>query len=284
MERTPVVHEIPIVKMSGTGNDFLMIDNRSLKYDNAQVKAFTVAACPRRVAAGADGVIWIEPATEPGHDYKMRIINADGSEAEMCGNGSRCAAVFAHKIGAAKQDQRFQTLAGTLNASVPSDLSYAKVQLSAPSKMELKEVDVCGRKMEIYFIDTGVPHAVIFVADVSTVDVKTEGRDIRFHHEFKPRGTNVNFVQLLENNTLKVRTYERGIEDETFACGTGSTASAVISGLIHNYISPVKIITRGGALLTIYYEIDAEKQEVLDAPFLEGAVDTIYEGKYYWKH
>jgi len=128
-----------------------------------------------------------------------------------------------------------------------------------------------------------VPHAIIFVDDVASVDVVGQGRYIRNHEVFKPRGTNANFVQLLGNNTLKVRTYERGVEDETFACGTGSTACALTAGLVHNYISPVRVITSGGAELNIHYNVDASKGEVLEAPFLEGAVDAIYRGEYYWK-
>jgi len=274
---------VPVVKMSGSGNDFLMVDNRSLSFNDEDLKALAKAACPRRTSAGADGIIFVEPATLPGHHYRMRIINADGTEAEMCGNGSRCATIFAYNIGAAGLSQRIQTLAGSLNASICDSGSSARVQLSPPSNVVKKEVEVLGQPYGIYFIDTGVPHAVIFVNDVSAVDVATLGRSVRHHEDFKPRGTNVNFVQTLPNNTIKVRTYERGVEGETFACGTGSAASAIVSGLVYDYLSPVNVTTSGGALLTIHFEINKERGDIVSPPFLEGAVDTIYKGEFFWK-
>ena len=268
--------------MSGTGNDFLMIDNRQHALKESQIAELAKAACPRRISAGADGIILIEPSTKPGHDYRMRIFNADGSEAEMCGNGSRCVAVFARQIGAAKDEQLIETLAGTLNASVAADAHSAKVQLSPPSNLEVKKgVDVLGEAADLYFVNTGVPHAIWFVPDVSAIDVKKQGACIRYHNVFKPRGTNANFVQLMGNNTIKVRTYERGVEDETFACGTGSTAAAIAAAVAHGYSSPVKVLTAGGSTLTIHFEKSGDS--VTTPPFLEGAVDTVYKGEFYWR-
>ncbi|HYG76072.1 MAG TPA: diaminopimelate epimerase [Planctomycetota bacterium] len=273
---------IPVVKMSGTGNDFLMIDNRENLLKENEIAALAKAACPRRVSAGADGIILVERASKPGHDFRMRIFNADGSEAEMCGNGSRCIAVFARQLGAAKDVQKIETLAGSLNAVVAPDMLSAKVQLSPPSKLEFKKgVDVLGKPTDIYFINTGVPHAVIFSDDVSKIDIPKSGAAVRYHEVFKPKGTNANFVQLMGNNTIKVRTYERGVEDETFACGTGSTASAIVAGSVHGYSSPVKVLTSGGATLTIHFD---KAGEGAAPPFLEGAVDTIYKGEYYWRN
>ena len=272
---------IPVVKMSGTGNDFLMVDNRENLLKEGEAAALAKSACPRRISAGADGVILIERSSKPAHDFRMRIFNADGSEAEMCGNGSRCIAVFARQLGAAKDAQRIETLAGTLNAQVASDLLSAKVQLSQPSKHELKRgVDVLGQATDIHFINTGVPHAVIFVDDVSKVDIPKAGACVRYHDVFKPRGTNANFAQLMGDNSIKVRTYERGVEDETFACGTGSTAAAIVAGIVHGYRSPVKVLTAGGSTLTIHFEKGGES---VSPPFLEGAVDTIYKGEYFWQ-
>ena len=276
------VQAIPVVKMSGTGNDFLLIDNREKFLKEAEIPELAKAACPRRVSAGADGIILVEPATKSGHDFRMRIFNADGSEAEMCGNGSRCIAVFARKIGAGRDKQKIETLAGTLNASVPADGLSASVQLSQPSKLELRKgVDVLGKKVDLHFINTGVPHAIQFVDDVSKVDVKQAGACIRYHEVFKPKGTNANFVQLMDNNTIKIRTYERGVEDETGACGTGSTAAAIIAGLVHGYASPVKVLVASGAQLNIHFEKTGS--DSVGAPFLEGAVDTVYKGEYYWR-
>ncbi|HEY3318852.1 MAG TPA: diaminopimelate epimerase [Planctomycetota bacterium] len=271
---------IPVVKMSGTGNDFLMIDNRAGLLKEGEAPALARAACPRRISAGADGIILIEKATLPLHDFRMRIFNADGSEAEMCGNGSRCIAVFARQLGVAGLTQRIETVAGSLNAAVAADGQSAKVQLSPPSALEFKKaVDVLGAACDIHFINTGVPHAVIFVPDVSKVDVKKTGACIRYHEVFKPKGTNANFVQLLDRSTIKIRTYERGVEDETFACGTGATACAIVTCLVHGYKPPINVLTAGGSTLTIHFE---RAGNGVTAPFLEGAVDTIYKGEYYW--
>ena len=276
------VQAIPVVKMSGTGNDFLLIDNRERFLKEAELPELAKSACPRRVSAGADGIIVVEPASKSGHDFRMRIFNADGSEAEMCGNGSRCIAVFARKIGAARSQQKIETLAGTLNAKVSEDGLSASVQLSQPSKLELRKgVDVLGKKCDIYFMNTGVPHAVLFVDDVAKIDVKAMGACIRYHEEFKPKGTNANFVQLAGGNAIKIRTYERGVEDETGACGTGSTAAAIVAGLIHGYTSPVKVHVASGAELNIHFEKTGS--DSVGAPFLEGAVDTVYKGEFYWR-
>ncbi|MCY3023823.1 MAG: diaminopimelate epimerase [Planctomycetota bacterium] len=272
---------IPVVKMSGTGNDFLMVDNRQRILKEGEAPLLARAACPRRISAGADGVILVEPASQAGHDFKMRIFNADGSEAEMCGNGSRCVAVFAQQIGAGSRAQRIETLAGSLNATVGPDGLFAKVQLSPPSKLEVRRgVDVLGRKCDLYCINTGVPHAIQFVADVAAVDIRATGAAIRYHEVFKPKGTNADFVQLVGQDTIRIRTYERGVEDETFACGTGATAAAIVAGLVHGYRSPVKVLTAGGSTLTIHFE---QQGDAVSAPFLEGAVDTIYKGEFYWR-
>jgi diaminopimelate epimerase len=272
---------VPVVKMSGTGNDFLMVDNRAGLLKDGDAAELARAACPRRISAGADGVILLEKPTRAGHDFRMRIFNADGSEAEMCGNGSRCIAVFARQLGVAGDRQRIETLAGTLNATVLPGGQAAQVQLSQPSPLEIRRgVDVLGQQCELHFINTGVPHAIQFVADVAAVDVRKTGAAIRYHEVFKPKGTNANFVQLMGQDTIKIRTYERGVEDETFACGTGSTAAAIAAGLVHGYRSPVKVLTAGGSTLLIHFE---KRGEGVGAPFLEGAVDTIYKGEYYWR-
>ena len=157
---------IPFTKMSGAGNDFMLVDNRENLLREGEASKLAQIACPQHTSVGADGIILVEKASKSGHDYRMRIFNADGSEAEMCGNGSRCVAVFACQIGAAKEKQRIETLAGSLAAIAATDGLSAKVQLSPPSKMELKKnVDVLGQKCDLYFINTGVPHAVLFVPE-----------------------------------------------------------------------------------------------------------------------
>ncbi len=272
---------IPVLKMSGTGNDFLLVDNRLGLIREGDGAALAQAACPRCTSAGADGVILLEKARTAGHDFRMRIYNADGSEAEMCGNGSRCIAVFAHKIGAAGLEQRIETLAGSLNASVTNSGEAAKVQLSPPTPLELrKAVPVLGQPCDLYFIDTGVPHAVEFVPDVAAVNVPERGACIRYHDCFKPKGTNANFVQIINPSTIKVRTYERGVEGETLACGTGSTASAIAACLMRGCEERVKVLTSGGSTLTIHLQ---RQGNGVAPPFLEGAVDTIFKGEFYWR-
>ncbi|MCZ7645538.1 MAG: diaminopimelate epimerase [Planctomycetota bacterium] len=271
---------IPIVKMSGTGNDFVMVDNRDGLLKEAEKSAFVQAVCPRRVSAGADGAILVEPADKPGHDFRMRYYNADGGEAEMCGNGSRCIAVFAYKLGAAGRAQKIQTVAGTLLASVPEDGRSAKVRLSQPGALEIKEnVDILGAKRDLYCLNTGVPHAIEFCDDVSRIEIKPRGAAIRYHEVFKPKGANANFVQLLGKNEIRLRTYERGVEDETLACGTGATAAAIITGLVHGYKSPVKVHIASGDALTIHFEL---QEKTSAPPLLEGAVKTVYKGEFYW--
>jgi diaminopimelate epimerase len=275
------VRIIPVVKMSSTGNDFLMVDNWKGVLAQKELAKFARAACPRRVSAGADGVILVEKSGKPDHAYRMRIFNADGSEAEMCGNGSRCVAVFANHLGLAGLTQTIETLAGTLHASVTEDGRSAKVQLSQPNGMETKQgLDVLGVQTDLSCINTGVPHAVQFVADVAQVNLKARGAAIRHHDAFKPKGTNADFVQLLGQDTIRLRTYERGVEDETFACGTGATASAIVASLVHGYKSPVKVITQSRATLTIHFD---RKGDGVTPPFLEGAVDTVYKGEFYWQ-
>lgn len=271
---------IPVVKMSGTGNDFLMVDNREGLLADGEASALARAACPRRISAGADGLILVENSAKSGHDYRMRIFNADGSEAEMCGNGSRCVAVFARMLGAAPRTQRIETAAGSLSAAVAADGLSARVQLSPPSKLDLKrDVDVLGRKTNIYFINTGVPHAIVFVEDAAAVDIRAAGSCVRHHEVFKPQGVNANFVQLLGPSAIKMRTYERGVEDETFACGTGACAAAIAAGLVHGCRSPVQVLTGGGSTLTIHFEAHGD---TASPPYLEGAVDTVYRGEFYW--
>ena len=273
------MRSIPFVKMSGTGNDFIMIDNRTGLLKEGEAAELARAACPHRIAVGADGVILIEKASKPGHDLRMRIFNADGSEAEMCGNGSRCFAVFAKQLGAAGGEQTIDVIPGTLNAVVAADGRSAKVQLSQPSRVErFEKLKVLEQTVSLHFLNTGVPHAIQFVENVATADVKRAGACIRYHDAFKPKGTNANFVQLMGDNTIKIRTYERGVEDETLACGTGATAAAIASAHAYGYQSPVKVIA-GGGTLTIHFELNGDQAS---RPFLEGAVDTVYNGEYYW--
>ncbi|BAT71861.1 diaminopimelate epimerase [Thermosulfidibacter takaii ABI70S6] len=251
-------------KLSGSGNDFIIIDNMDLKIDADSFVKLVPKICRRAISVGADGVILIEPSDRA--DFKWRFFNSDGSEAEMCGNGGRCAARFACEKGIAPQSMVFETLAGLIRAEVQGRL--VKVQMTEPfgwvmdKRLEDLGVTYC-------FVNTGVPHVVVFVEDLESMDVVGLGRKIRFHSQFQPAGTNVNFVTVKDGKVF-IRTYERGVEGETFACGTGATAAALIGikkGLV---VSPVEVVTRSGEVLKIY--------EDNDKVFLEGLTRWIYDG------
>ena len=275
------MRSIPAIKMSGTGNDFVVIDNRHSLLSEDEKSSFVASVCRRRVSVGADGAVFVEPATVPGHDFRMRYYNADGGEAEMCGNASRCISVFARRIGAAGMEQRIQTLAGTLHARVGADGASACVQLPQPGALETVDVELAGKPATLYAIHTGVPHAIRFVGNVSQVDVNALGAEIRYHGAFQPRGTNANFVELLGGDAIRVRTYERGVEGETLACGTGATASAITTAFVHGYDSPVNVHLASGDVLTIHFQLKPSELSS-EPPLLEGGVSTVFKGEVYW--
>lgn len=258
--------------MSGSGNDFILIDNRQRILDVDPLADFVRRVCTRKVSVGADGLILIEPSNRV--NFRWRFFNADGSEPEMCGNGGRCAARFAVLKGIAPPRLSFETLAGVIEAEVEG--RRVKLQMVRPSGMELNlKVRVDEEEHRLHFINPGVPHAVEIVEEVRRVAVVDLGRKIRFHPRFRPAGTNANFVQPIDRRHLKVRTYERGVEDETLACGTGAVASALIAAAKELADSPVAVETTGGEVLNIYFQKEAEGFEHV---FLEGDTRVIYEG------
>jgi len=264
---------IPFVKMSGTGNDFIIIDHRKPAIHPEAMAEFAALVCRRKFSVGADGLFLIEDSQTA--DFRWRFFNADGSVAEMCGNGARCAARFAYMHGIAPARMRFETLAGTIEAAVTD--SNVSVKMTSPKNLRLhRTIEVEGKKVSLHSVDTGVPHAVIFVDDINQVDVCSLGSRIRHHEAFMPAGTNVNFVGRLKNG-FKARTYERGVEDETLACGTGATAAALMAALIEKAAPPINIITSGGDTLTISFELT--EGPGADNVFLQGPTHVIYEGK-----
>ncbi len=264
--------KIPFFKMSGSGNDFILIDNRQRILDGDQLGDFVRRVCTRKVSVGADGLILIEPSDRV--HFRWRFFNADGGEAEMCGNGGRCAARFAVLRGIAPERLSFETRAGIIEAEVHG--RRVKLQMVQPSGMELDlKVRIDGDEHPLHFINTGVPHAVEFVEEASRVPVVNLGRKIRFHDRFQPAGTNANFVQSIDRGHLKVRTYERGVEDETLACGTGAVASALIAAAHGLADSPVAVETTGGEVLNVYFQ---RKGEGFERVFLEGDTRLVYEG------
>ena len=265
--------KIPFMKMSGSGNDFILIDHRDPFLDENHMKEFIQKVCQRRISVGADGLILIERSEKA--DFKWRFFNADGGEAEMCGNGGRCAARFAWLKGIAGSHLTFETLAGILSAEV--DGKRVKLELTKPSGLKLDETLLVEGQEKIFSsINTGVPHAVLFSEDIERVDVVRIGRMIRYHHHFAPSGTNVDFFRVEDNSRLSIRTYERGVEDETLACGTGAVASALIAALKGRVKSPVAVKTKGGEVLLVHFEIKGEEVEKV---FLEGDVHVVYEAE-----
>lgn len=264
---------IPFTKMSGTGNDFIIVDNRQNLVARADQAGLAARICRRMFSVGADGLILIEASAEA--DFCWQFYNADGSVAEMCGNGSRCAARFAFEQGIAGRTMRFATIAGLIEAEV-LDGDEVKIKLTRPADYRRNlTVELDGTPFQLSFINTGVPHAVIFV-DRSDVPVKKWGRVIRYHELFQPAGTNANFVQLLGGNAIYARTYERGVEDETMACGTGAVASAIMAAIHHGLGSPVVVQTSGGDRLTIHFELDGGG--VVQQVCLQGPARKIYTG------
>jgi len=244
--------EINFSKLTAAGNDFVLIDNRSLFINPKNYQSLAAKLCDRRYWIGADGLIFIEESDKC--DFKMKYFNSDGSYASMCGNGGRAIAKFAYEIGAAKEKMVFETDAGIINAEM---IGADKVKLNLYEPKDLKrgiKLNIEDKQFDIDFINTGVPHAVIFVHDIEDIDIVKYGKAIRNHKEFSPDGTNVDFVKVEKDNTIIVRTYERGVEGETLACGTGIIASAIISGLKGFVKAPVKIIARGGDILSVSFK------------------------------
>ena len=261
---------IPVYKMSGSGNDFILIDNREDILADIPLADFIPNVCRRKMSAGADGMILIE--TAPGMDFRWRFYNSDGSRAEMCGNGARCAARYAYLNKITGPEMVFGTDAGPIQARVMDD--RVKIGMTTPTGYRQNfALTIDGQEVEMSAVNTGVPHVVIRVADIATAPVVELGRRIRQHPEFAPAGTNVNFIAPVEANRLAIRTYERGVEDETLACGTGSVAGALVHALQNKTESPIDMITRSGNRLTIHYEVEGD---TCTAAYLEGDARVIY--------
>jgi len=264
---------IDFTKMSGTGNDFILIDHRTPFLSREEMPDFARGVCERRVSVGADGLILIENSESA--DFRWQFLNGDGSWAEMCGNGARCAARFAFALGIAPARMRFETVAGPIEAEVTGQ--SVKLKMTVPTNLQLHEkLSVNGQNPVVHSLNTGVPHAVLFMEDIAQAPVLEWGRILRFHEHFQPAGTNVNFVQQQGGNGLIVRTYERGVEGETLACGTGAVAAAIIAGILGKVRPPVAVTTSGGEQLTIHFSLAG--QEIADV-YLEGPANFIYEGR-----
>ncbi|MDM8523312.1 diaminopimelate epimerase [Desulfococcaceae bacterium HSG8] len=260
-------------KLSGSGNDFIIIDNRNREIAEKQLPEFIASVCRRKMSVGADGLILIENSDTA--DFKWRFFNSDGSNAEMCGNGARCAARFAYINGIAGPELSFETEAGIISAQIIND----RVKIKMPDPTDLRtdySLELEKGSLSVSSINTGVPHVVIETENIENAEVVKLGREIRFHREFGQDGTNVNFVCRQKDGTIVNRTYERGVEDETLACGTGCIASALVTAYKSGADSPITVITRSGGRLMIHYK--AKDDRFYDI-YLEGDARIIYKGE-----
>jgi diaminopimelate epimerase len=266
--------KLRFVKMSGAGNDFVMLDNRdgTLALDHESIAHL----CDRHFGVGGDGVIAVERPETAASRYRMRYYNSDGGEAEMCGNGARCFARFARILDPGVGDEfAFDTIPGVVRARFSGD--EVTIQLTAPTGLQLNRPLVLqGGDAVAHHCNTGVPHAVLFVPDAERFDVHHIGAEIRHHTDFEPRGTNVNFVQPTGPGSLRVRTYERGVEAETLACGTGVTASAIVAHLVLGTTLPVEVRVQGGDVLKVNFTRDGD---VLRDVTLTGPADVVFSGE-----
>jgi diaminopimelate epimerase len=264
---------LEFTKMNGAGNDFVMVDNRSqkIKFSPDQI----IRLCDRHRGAGADGVLILVPCASGKADWAWDFYNSDGSAADMCGNGARCFARFVQKVTGGKGEFTFETGAGIISAAVSGE--RVTVSLTKPRDLRLEEkVHLSTGTQAIHSLNTGVPHAVLFVPDADQAMVQQWGQEIRRHAHFAPKGTNVNFVQRLGPGSIRVRTYERGVEGETLACGTGVTASALITARLHQFSSPVKVQVQGGDWLEVgFKQANGEFSDVR----LTGPADFVFEGR-----
>ena len=262
---------LQFTKMNGAGNDFVMLDNRDLRH--ALDKAAIARICDRHRGVGGDGLIAVEPA-QAGADFKMRYYNADGGEADMCGNGARCFARFASQLTGKTDAIAFETLAGVVTATFLGEL--VRLGMSTPhSHAPATELLVADEKLKVHFLNTGVPHAIVFVDDLANTDILRLGRALRHHEHFAPKGTNANFIGELPGGAIAIRTYERGVEDETLACGTGVTAAALIFARLTGARSPVDVQVRGGDTLQVGFENNGDGWKNVT---LTGPADFVFDG------
>lgn len=263
---------LDFVKMNGAGNDFILLDNRAgtIKLSTEQI----VRLCNRQRGIGADGLLMLVPNTSGKADWSWEFFNSDGSVADMCGNGARCFARFVQSVAGVKGATSFETGAGVISAAFHG--VRVTINLTTPKDLRLNEVvATSGGKLTAHSLNTGVPHAVIFVPDADKAMVQQIGAEIRYHDHFKPKGTNVNFAQVLGPNHIRVRTYERGVEGETLACGTGVTASALISARVHGFTSPVKVQVQGGDTLEVSW---TNAGDAFADVKLNGPADFVFKG------
>ena len=268
------MRKIKFTKMVASGNDFVVIDKSHPASPAGRQVAKSAShqdlakkICDRKFGVGADGLLVLEKSKIA--DVRMRIFNADGSEAQMCGNGARCIALY---IGRKSID--IETKAGIIEAKV--NANRVRIKLTDPKDIKFDiPVKLNARNLKVNFVDTGVPHAVIFVEGLDKINVSQIGRFLRYHEKFAPRGTNVNFVEVLSKDSFKIRTYERGVEDETLACGTGTVASTLIFALKTGSGNKIRAYTKGEEILTVYFKKRGNK---FSDVWLQGRASIVFKG------
>jgi len=235
--------------MHGAANDFILVDDRAGQFP-AQDSRWISEITSRRTGVGSEGVLLIQPSTKA--DFRMRFFNPDGGEVDMCGNGARCIARLANEIGAAPDRMKIETPAGIVRAEARGDI--VQLTMTEPHDWRMnRQIELFGKTYAYHFVNTGVPHVVIEVEDLAGTDVQKLGSAIRYHEAFAPKGTNANFIHLTSDGFLHVRTYERGVEGETLACGTGMVACGLIAGKIGRVSPPVKIVPASGDILEVNF-------------------------------
>ena len=267
------MNKIEFYKMSGSGNDFIIIDNRRGMVAESNLSELIPRVCRRQMSVGADGFILIDNCD--GADFKWHFYNSDGSRPEMCGNGARCAARFAYLHDIVGPEMTFETDAGLISAEIVGE----RVKIGMPDPVDLKTdypIKVQSGSRVVSSINTGVPHVVLEEKDIDRVDVFNLGREIRNLEQFAPDGTNVNFISPRDDGRIAIRTYERGVENETLACGTGSVAAALISAYRKNLPSPISMLTRSGSVLRIHF---TRRQDRFSDVYLEGDARVVYSGE-----
>ena len=275
---------LEFTKVVASGNDFIILSGSGTsptttldvkkKLPKNNLAELSKKLCNRRFSIGADGVMLLLKSKKA--DLRMRIFNPDGSEADMCGNGLRCLALYAFKKGIGHKNLRIETNAGILRARLVKN-DYIRLEMTEPKTIRLDfNIHIDGVIHKVNFINTGVPHAVYFVKDLDNFDVKHIGQKTRFHEEFRPEGTNADFVEILDSKNIKIRTYERGVEDETLSCGTGTVAGAIVAGLLKNIEAPISVHTRSGEIL----KVDFKKDDVsVNGVTMEGKAKIVFEGR-----
>jgi len=282
--------KINFTKIVASGNDFAVVETSNQKsFDKLRtlrrrtlskvevpvtrnLKILAKNICDRKFGIGADGLLILEKSKIA--DVKMRIFNPDGTEAKMCGNGAMCVALYS-----ARNQTKIETKAGIIQAKVSQD--KAKIKMTEPKDIRLDlPIKIAKRNIKVNFINIGVPHAVIFVEGLDKINVVDIGRKIRFHKRFLPEGTNVDFVQILDDNNIKIRTYERGVEDETLACGTGTVAAALLLAIRYSLLAThrVDVQTKSKETLKVYFDRVGVK---FSNVWLEGKGKIVYKGEYY---